>query len=64
MRNNHENTNLLSKISLGTVQFGMDYGIANVRGKVDKEEVFKIMDLASSKKIGFLDTAYSYGESE
>ncbi|MDD5681326.1 MAG: aldo/keto reductase [Candidatus Omnitrophica bacterium] len=56
--------NLLSKISLGTVQFGLDYGIANGRGKVDKAEVFKIIELANSKKVEFLDTAHSYGESE
>ena len=32
------------KIVLGTVQFGMDYGIANVSGQPTKSEVFKILE--------------------
>lgn len=55
---------LLSKLALGTVQFGMDYGISNQRGKIPKEEVFRILDLAAEKGINLLDSAYAYGESE
>ncbi len=54
----------LSKVALGTVQFGLDYGIANERGKVPKEEVLKILDLALEKGIDTLDTARAYGEAE
>ena len=28
----------ISKLTLGTVQFGMDYGIANIKGKPDRNE--------------------------
>ena len=52
------------KLALGTAQFGLDYGIANKKGKVAKEEVFKILEYAHSVGIDTLDTAYSYGESE
>lgn len=52
------------KLGLGTVQFGLDYGINNKTGKVLKEEVFKILDFAYNNKIEILDTSISYGESE
>jgi len=54
---------MISKISLGTVQFGQDYGIAN-RGKIPKSEVAQILDYAKSVGIECLDTAFNYGESE
>jgi aryl-alcohol dehydrogenase-like predicted oxidoreductase len=46
---------------LGTAQFGMDYGIANVNGKPTKKEVFDILDLAWEKGIRRFDTAPGYG---
>jgi len=52
------------KLSLGTVQFGMDYGINNPRGKIPKEEVFEILEEAEKNGIDTLDTAYAYGDSE
>jgi len=55
---------MIAKMSLGTVQFGQDYGIANTRGKVQKSEVFEILDYAHSVGIDCLDTAFAYGESE
>ena len=55
---------MIHKIGLGTVQFGADYGIANANGKVEQEEVFRILEYAGLHEIDFLDTAYSYGESE
>jgi len=42
-----------SKIGLGTVQFGMSYGISNIKGKTSTEEVSKILQLAKSKNIFF-----------
>ena len=53
-----------SKLVLGTVQFGQDYGINNTSGKITKEEVFKILDFASKQGITTLDTAHTYGDSE
>jgi aryl-alcohol dehydrogenase-like predicted oxidoreductase len=52
------------KIVLGTVQFGLDYGISNKDGKVSFDEVNKILDLAKKHNITYLDTAMGYGVSE
>ena len=52
------------KLALGTAQFGMDYGINNKEGEIKKEGVFSILELAHSKGIDALDTAYAYGNSE
>lgn len=52
------------KLTLGTVQFGLNYGISNKNGKVSIEEAESILDDASSNGITELDTAVAYGESE
>jgi len=54
----------MSKIILGTVQFGLDYGVANNIGQVDKKEVKKILTFAEQNGINTLDTAIAYGDSE
>lgn len=54
----------MSRLILGTVQFGLDYGIKNSRGKVPGDEVAKILDAAKAGGIDTLDTAAAYGESE
>lgn len=54
----------LNKIAIGTAQFGMDYGFFSRRNIISKKELFKILSLASEKKIFFLDTAKKYGKSE
>ena len=54
----------MSKIALGTVQFGIDYGVNSVAGQVDPKEVKKIFSYAHSTNIGLLDTAPAYGNSE
>lgn len=56
--------NLKSKIGLGTVQFGLDYGISNESGKTPKEEVRNILDYARDEGIETLDTASAYGDAE
>ena len=53
--------NITDKMILGTAQFGMDYGIANVSGKPKKKEVFGIIDHAWEKGVRRFDTAPSYG---
>ena len=53
-----------SKIILGTAQFGMDYGINNTSGKINKFKVFDILNFAFFNGIKELDTASSYGDSE
>ena len=53
--------NITEKMVLGTAQFGMDYGIANINGKPKKKEVFDILDLAWKKGIRRFDSAPGYG---
>jgi len=52
------------KIGLGTVQFGMPYGVSNTMGMTGEDEVRRILDYAALQGIRMLDTAASYGESE
>ena len=51
-------------LCLGSAQFGLNYGITNQSGKVNEEEVKKIMHLAKEFPINFIDTAQAYGSSE
>ena len=53
--------NISNKIVLGTAQFGMDYGIANVNGKPKHKQIFDILDLAWEKGVRRFDTAPDYG---
>lgn len=53
-----------SRIVLGTVQFGLAYGIANVHGKPTLETVCEIIKTAYDGGIRTLDTAAAYGDSE
>lgn len=55
---------LVNKLGLGTVQFGLKYGINNLRGQIPSKEVFEILDYATEVGINTLDTAYTYDESE
>ncbi len=55
---------MIEKLMLGTVQFGLDYGVANRDGQVPYAEVVRILSGAWEKGIRFLDTAISYGNSE
>ncbi len=52
------------KLALGTVQFGVDYGINSTVGKVQLSEAVKIIDYARNCNINLLDTAPTYGNSE
>lgn len=51
-------------IGLGTVQFGMPYGVSNARGQVPASEVAEILSCAAQYGVGYLDTAALYGASE
>jgi aryl-alcohol dehydrogenase-like predicted oxidoreductase len=50
-----------SKLILGTVQFGLKYGINNTIGKPKKEEVLSLLKVAYNSGIRLLDTAEAYG---
>jgi aryl-alcohol dehydrogenase-like predicted oxidoreductase len=53
-----------SKLMLGTVQFGLQYGINNSVGKPSLENVKAILRAAADGGINILDTARNYEESE
>lgn len=56
--------NGFSKLMLGTVQFGMAYGVANTSGKPSFDTVKAILLAAYSGGVTALDTAPEYGDSE
>lgn len=56
--------NTISKIIIGTAQFGLEYGIANKFGATGREEAHSILKLASNRGISQIDTAQAYGASE
>jgi aryl-alcohol dehydrogenase-like predicted oxidoreductase len=54
----------MSRLVIGTAQFGSPYGISNQRGQVDVSEVKSILELTWKSGIRTIDTASSYGNSE
>jgi len=52
------------KIALGTVQFGLPYGITNQKGQVSFHEAEAILNMALTNGVDTLDTAIAYGVSE
>ncbi len=55
---------LKNKLCLGTVQFGLEYGINNKTGKPGQEQVFAMLDHARAENIEYIDTAAAYGNAE
>jgi len=55
---------VMAKLCLGTVQFGMKYGINNTLGQPAKTDVFEILDMAYANGIQTIDTACAYGSAE
>jgi len=53
-----------ARLALGTVQFGLPYGIANQSGQVTRSEVKAMLKLVETNGIDTLDTAIAYGNSE
>ena len=56
--------NYISKLGLGTAQFGFDYSILNDKGKTPAQDVKSILGQAIDNGITTLDTAHLYGTSE
>ena len=50
------------KLSIGTAQFGEDYGISNNR-KVPNNEIKEIFDVCLDQKISIFDSALLYKNS-
>ena len=46
----------MNKLSLGTVQFGLDYGVSNDVGQISFEEARKILKFLKVSSIDTLDT--------
>ena len=64
MEDNFNNIKSSPKMMIGTVQFGIPYGIANNQGQPSNEEVMAIMKHAHESGVDEYDTAAAYGESE
>ena len=54
----------ISKITLGTAQFGSKYGISNKKGKPSIKSIYEMLDVCKKNGINSFDTAPSYGNSE
>lgn len=54
----------VNKLGLGTVQFGLPYGISNTGGQTNAAEVSNILQAAYKHGIHTLDTASAYGNAE
>lgn len=56
--------NLINKLVLGTVQFGLDYGVNNFSGKPARQESLEMLNFAYKNGIRIFDTARTYGNAE
>lgn len=54
----------VSRIGLGTVQLGMDYGVTNHAGRPSQQEAAAIIRVAQAHGVRVVDTAAVYGASE
>lgn len=52
------------RLALGTVQFGLNYGVSNQAGEVPDDELDTILALARNLGVDTLDTAQAYGKAE
>lgn len=55
---------MTDRLALGTVQFGLNYGIANKAGRVTRNAAQNIIEHARINGMSTLDTAIGYGDSE
>lgn len=51
-------------MTLGSAQFGYDYGITNIKGKISENKSIAIIRHAIAEGIDYIDTAPAYGDSE
>ena len=51
-------------MSLGTVQLGLNYGIANTKGQPEEKQSFEMLKTALECGVTSIDTARAYGTSE
>lgn len=55
---------MIKKLGIGTVQFGVKYGINNQTGQTSETDAHIILDTALQLGINTLDTASGYGDAE
>lgn len=55
---------MTKELSIGTAQFGLDYGVTNKEGQISEKEAGKILAMAADAGIQWIDTAQSYGNAE
>jgi aryl-alcohol dehydrogenase-like predicted oxidoreductase len=58
------NESMIDKLIIGTVQFGLKYGITNKQGKVTDSDLDNIFSFCNNFNITHFDTAQDYGNSE
>lgn len=56
--------NIWRKLAIGTVQFGINYGINNKTGIIKDDDLMELLSYANDNDINVLDTAFNYGNSE
>lgn len=54
----------MSELVLGTVQFGLDYGITNTAGEISDSQMMAMLNLAAYRGVTLFDTAADYGNSQ
>lgn len=54
----------ITKLGIGSVQFGLDYGISNNSGQTSLVEAQQILEIALNHGLTYLDTASTYGNAE
>ena len=54
----------ISKLALGSANFGLEYGLANTSGQISEKELENILLLAEWAGVEVVDTAQVYGDSE
>lgn len=55
---------MTAQLGLGTVQFGLRYGVANAGAEVEATTVAAVLATARAEQISVIDTAAQYGASE
>ena len=54
----------ISKLAIGTAQWGLDYGVTNKGGRLGDAVISALLDSMRANAIVHLDTAASYGDAE
>jgi aryl-alcohol dehydrogenase-like predicted oxidoreductase len=53
-----------ARLALGTVQFGLPYGVANTQGQISYDQAEAMLGAMRTAGIDTIDTAIAYGEAE